>query len=167
MGTLNRLKLILICLLFSACSSQRQLWKHHEITTVESQYNSQRVYAYPEELFCGIEFEVIRDSYSVNSYLNVFIGSIPEVPNNSLFATVALRIDEQIYTFLARRFSGGQRLLLPSTYTQLIISSLLASKTCSFRLEGGYFGEFPPAGFAKEWARKPSFFSRPYLIKGA
>lgn len=151
-------------LILTACSNKTECWKHHEIITSKLKYNSQRIYHPTEDFFCGLEFEIIRDICTCRGYINLFTGSAQPETDNYLYSQVSLTIDENEHTFLARRFEGGQRLLLPRDETLLIIGTLLSGKSCKLELLDGYTATLVPSNFSDSWHSKPPLVPYPKIF---
>lgn len=75
--------------------------------------------------FSGIEAELLCAGAEKHLYLNAFSLQFPKCADDEDTTEVIVLINDIEYTFIAQRFEGGQRLLLPEIAQQLIIDALL------------------------------------------
>lgn len=120
---------LVLCLFSSSCTSlQGPCWQcdqiHSPISSCE--LSQKRINIGPQ--FLPIEVEVVNGRTGRYVYLNgtnvIFPKASTEVEEGVAAVEVELTIAEKSYTFLAKRFSGGQRLLLPDGIADLLLSAL-------------------------------------------
>lgn len=148
--SLGKRVLITLFLLFftMSCSENCRQWEYDEINTHCSCYDSSRVYLPLCNRFCELEVEIIVDACATRTYLNALLLDLPFEEDNPSKTSVTINVEEQKFEFLADRFEGGQKILLPSEAQNLIIENLLQNKDMTI-VVGRYVTEVTAKNFGK------------------
>lgn len=104
--------------------------------------------------------EIVRANNTLRSYMIVHAEPIPPYQGNSKEAKVLISTEEKHYNFIAVRYEGGQRLLMPHPAQEAIIHALQEGKEIVIQLQG-YSERINPAGFSSffEKLNSPPRFS--------
>lgn len=136
--------LSLVCL--SSCSSPVRHWEIEQTLTCNPCYNSGKVYFPPCDEIFGLELELARGPTDYRMYLNIFSRQFPSEDEEGNKTKVSVTIAEQPTDFLANRFQGGQRLLLPDEAVDQIINALIDNQTVTIAV-GRYSSEIVSENF--------------------
>lgn len=154
----------LVCLFFLSCSAKSP-WVSQSIKTGNPDYNSTRlVYHSPDKLH-GIDLELLKTGETTRLYLIVHSHTVPPYKGDPKRAAVLLTIDKKSYTVIAGRREGGQKLLMPDSARELILSALKNGTFIDISLKG-YTAKVTSENFSskyQEWEH-PSPFSNPIIL---
>jgi hypothetical protein len=121
----KRASIALSLLVAYGCSSScGPCWQGESVIGAAPAFGSARIFLAPLNGFNGLELEFVNGSEGLNLYLNVFGLEIPADPYDGESSRVYISFKDHSYTFSARRFVGGQRLLIPLHVQNEIISYL-------------------------------------------
>jgi hypothetical protein len=105
-----------------------------------------------ENILGKVQLEFVYNSYGIKTYINVFCGKIPDYEQDPCKTWVSVKIcDGEPEDFIAEKFEGGQKILLPEACSFLIINSLLREQPVSIELQIGE-AIFHPYNFCKQWS---------------
>jgi hypothetical protein len=142
--------LIALFLFLLSCSPCCQQWYYDEVRTSCPTYNSQKMFLFPENEFRGVELEIIRTCSGEYVFLNVYALSFPREQDNPNTTLVVISCGDLSNKYLADRFEGGQRLLLPKEAEMFIITKLLEGKQLTVST-GRFCSEIIPRGFCEAY----------------
>lgn len=129
-----------------SCSSPCSQWTGDCAVGSPCSYNSARLYLSPSNQLAGLELDFVQMKDGLRLYINVTGLEIPEEEDNSGYSRVFISFREYSYHFSARRFQGGQRLLIPE-YVQSEIIDFLQEGQPIFIQVGRYESDILPDKF--------------------
>lgn len=140
-------------------------WVLNYIKSGDSEFNSSRLTYRNADKNNGIELEFLKTEESLNLYLYVHSRSISCFHDNPKKAKVIMEGDGKNYVIIASRHEGGQRLLIPSSYQQIIIDLLHAGIPICLSIEG-YNVSIDPVHFSEFFYKMhyPPQFSSPFHL---
>jgi hypothetical protein len=127
---------------------------------------SQRIYHTPckNDYFNEPEFEVIRDKDGPRSYINVLCNNALSIDSGSFTDAYLLIEDAKPQKFLLKRFTGGQKLMLPKYISDKVIISLLNSKNVEIDFDH-FKARLEYGNFKETWLFKKPIYVLPTLFK--
>jgi hypothetical protein len=152
----RRAGLFAAALLFILSGCQKNNWKSSSIQGTKAAFCSSRITRKALDN-PYIEFELIRTHEGEKGYILFHVDKVHGSENHpdQVFAT--LLSDNQVeHTFTASKLRGGQRILLPSDVTSLILSKLSSGQKIEMVL-GGYGIKISSDGFEEAFKK----FKRP------
>jgi hypothetical protein len=107
------MKLFLFVVLITLIScSHKEPWQHSAIRNTNPNYDMAKLSYEADSLNRGIRLELIRQSQTIEGYLNVLTFEIPPHGENLHQAEISLIANGKEFSFLIDRLEGGQRLHL-------------------------------------------------------
>lgn len=155
-----RLTFLALGLLFIAVScTPKSHWKHSQIDG-GSQYSSSRLSYVVLNTPNALQLEVIRREKTCKGYLFVQGRKLPEDPKHPKQTPVFIQIEDTIESYLATRYAGGHRLLLPEDLVYKLLDALEKGSHVTVKTSG-YATTLDPNGFSSHYAnwKKNSHFS--------
>lgn len=138
----NKMKrLILLFLFLTASCARHSPWIYQEVISDSPQFNSYQLTYTPNNLFNGLEMQLIRGQFGLIGFFNVYCR---EITSDSF----SLMIDGNSSYYTGILMKGGQRLQLPTQATAQISAALLEGHRILATLSG-YSTWIEPANFAK------------------
>ena len=130
--------MIFLLWLLAAMSScaQSGSWQVSHLQTGSSKYDSSRLYFPAADAISGIDVEMIRSDSEIFVYLLVQNYEIEPYQDNPKEAIVRLMFDDQTIDAVCHRHEGGQRLFLPDSLKQPLLSALQEEKDVTLQLAG-------------------------------
>ena len=123
-------------------------WRHSSLQNSDPHYDMAKL-SYPaSSMSRGILLELIRQHDEVEGYLSVYTFEIPPYHENPHKAEVIFKAGSKVYSFIADRLKGGQRLHL----SQLSLKKLLTlfNEHAEVRIEMGHYSQtFRATSFEK------------------
>jgi hypothetical protein len=116
--------IFLVPLLFYSCSPHCHQWKLAAIKANCPCATYTKVYLPTCNPFNGLEAVFISYNGNIRLYFNALTMQFPYIANDEEHTEIYLKVDEQAYNFVAERLKGGQTLLIPEEYLQLILRAL-------------------------------------------
>jgi len=98
----------------------------------------------------GVGVEMVFAENSLRTYLEVHSQAIPSYRGNDREALVTLKMADRVFHTIAHRHAGGQRLLLPSDFQQILIDALLEGSPVVIELQG-YRSTLNPEQFSNKY----------------
>lgn len=151
----------LLLLSFLSCN-QSDSWQISRIETGTPKFDSSKLTYHSPDRSNGIDLEMLHTHQSLHFYLQVHSQTIPAYQGNPKEALVNITIGETKHALVAPRHEGGQRLLLPDSAHDIIITALKANQPIKIELEG-YSASIDPAQFSEYFneMQHPSLFRLP------
>jgi hypothetical protein len=144
----KRASLAFFLILLSSCSKPCQEWEFEETITDCSAFNSAKVSLSPTNEFRGLELELTKNAYDSRMYINVYSRQIQENPEQPGLVDFSIQINEETYENVGYLFEGGQRILMPTDATLLVINALTENKIITISVQQ-YSSEIIPTNFQK------------------
>lgn len=142
----------LIPLINACCPSSPCQWQSECAIACNPNQSSARMYLCPANEFAGLELEFVVNACELRLYLNVFGLEIPPDPCDTAYSRVYISFRDHSYTFLAQRFIGGQRLLIPEKVQEEIIDYLQRDQPVFIQVDR-YQSDIYPENFLKIFSR--------------
>jgi len=122
------------------------------VVTPCPQYNSSRLILPHDDLGMPMGLEFIQDSCNTRLYAYTVGRIFPSQWCHDVSKTQGtLTINGDKHSFIADRFEGGQKLLIPDDIAHILIEALLNCRTCHLSI-GPYNTEITYNDFCKCWA---------------
>jgi hypothetical protein len=119
----------------TACTKSTP-WQADHIHTGDAAYNSTKL-SYPaRDHVNGADLEMLLIGNSITSYLQVHSQTIPPYRGNPKEALVSIKVDDQVFSGVAQRHEGGQRVRLTLDLQEQLIQALQTKKSVQLQLEG-------------------------------
>jgi hypothetical protein len=106
-----------------------------------------KAYLPAADTFSGLEAQIVCSGADIRFYLCAKTLQIHSINENLDFSEVCISTQTEQQSFLAERFEGGQRLLLPEEAHQMIFATLLANDPVEITV-GRYQATLVPDNFA-------------------
>jgi hypothetical protein len=151
----KRAYLALFFFLLSACSPCCNLWIGDESIAANQSMSSARVYLCSANEFAGLELEFVRTLDGLRLYINVYGLEIPTDDEEESTSNVYVSFRDHSYTVSAKRFLGGQRLLLPECTLYEIVHYLECDQPVFIQV-GRYQADIYPGNFIPVYNRMVS-----------
>lgn len=127
---------------------------------------SQRIYHTPckNNYLDEPEFEVIRDKSGPRSYINILCNNALSMDLSTFSDAYLIIEDSKPEKFLLKRFTGGQKLMLPKYISDKVIVSLLNSKNVEIDFDH-FKARLECCNFKEIWLYKKPIYVLPTLFK--
>ncbi len=144
--SISKWDILFLFLLLAGCAKSDP-WSLDTVKAGGS-YNSSKLCYHAEDQVNGIDLELLSASEKLSIYLTVHSHAIPFYPNDPKKALVRISNPHKKMTFLAHRREGGQRLLLPESAHDFVLSSLQNGEPLTLQIPG-YITTIEPGYFSK------------------
>jgi hypothetical protein len=157
---MRRSCLLFFCLLAAGCASKSN-WSHSQIDSGSAQFSSSRLTHTLADAPNRLQLEVIQTKNTRKGYLYVHSHPIPPSKANPKLSNVYIQTEDNSFSYLAIRHSGGNRILLPEEALEKIFYALKSGEIVTLK-SGGYVATLSPNGFENEYKKfqSPSKFSK-------
>ena len=136
--------------LLLSCSSPCSNWVVEDACGRCPGQNLQKITLTPENKFRELQIEIARTHSDERMYLNSLSLRFPHEQSDLRQTTVTVTTADGTRQFIAYRFQGGQRLLLPEDAAALIIDKLLHSEIVALSV-GRFHVEIPVQEFTRAY----------------
>ena len=143
--------LLLLLFILSSCS-HKEPWQHSAIRNTDPTYDMAKLSYEAESLNRGIRLELIRQSQTIEGYLNVLTFKIPPYRDNPHKAEVSLLANGMEFSFLIDRLDGGQRLHLSEKALEKLIELFQSYEEVTVHI-AHYTQTFRSATFDKQYRK--------------
>lgn len=141
-------------MIFISCSSKGH-WQHTSMNSGSTLHSSTRLSYAPPSSSSKLQLEIMQYKGEKRGYLCSSSHPIPCLEGNPKQAFVTLKIQDEVFSYIAIRHEGGQRVLLPSTAIEKILSSLEKGEKATLEVPGAKI-ILLPEGFSSQ-KKKASF----------
>lgn len=138
--------------LLTSCATSGLCWKGGGVVGSAPAFGSARIILAPANEYSGLELEFVQSVEGLRLYLNVYGLEIPPEAEDSDSSRVYISFREHSYAFSARRFVGGQRLLIPPHVRDEIITYLQDDQPVFIQV-GRYKADIYPDKFIELFKR--------------
>lgn len=136
---------LIILLLLASCAREDN-WRVSYIRTGDADFNSSKL----TYLSHGIDLELMQTPIGFRSYLKVH--SHPAAPHqgNPKKAFVSMQTEKDFLQDVAARHEGGQKIVLPPSLEEFLLTSLKEGKSVTIEISG-YKITISPEAFEKRF----------------
>lgn len=131
-----RIKGALLSLVLMASCAKSTSWKADHIHTGDTAYNSTKLFYPTRDRVNGADVEILFVEDHITSYLQVHSQMIPPYQGNPKEALVSFKVGDVVFSGVAQRHEGGQRVRLTPDLQEQLLQALQAKKSVQLQLEG-------------------------------
>ena len=155
---------VLTLLLLASCRSTNP-WSVDRVTSGNTKFNSTKLTHFTNDPIHGLDLEFLKTHDRLYVYLNVHSTPIPPLKTDPESSFVYISVESEKHRFEAHRREGGQRLLLPDSAVELIISSLEQQHPITIHV-AGYQSLIAPSEFSKQYQKikQSPLFENPFHL---
>ncbi len=152
-----------VLLAVTACTSGHP-WKYSHVNGESDQFRSSRLSYAILNTPNPLQLEIIRKKETNKAYLSTQGKAFSEHPDHPGYTLISISAKDSTKSYLAKRYEGGQRLVLPEILIEKILDGLQSGEEIIVKTTG-YMTTLKPEGFAPAYEKWQKNRKIPELIK--